>query len=1126
MSQPQQLGGAHPQYREYQPSYSPGHHRPTQSASPRALAAPNAQLPGPQGSSSPLSRLSPVQTQFGLSAGYLRANSPATPVMAQAYNPQQWTQSQMGFQRVLPVAVSTREATGMEAAMPSPPPPYTPDDVPARPSALREQRTYTASPTALEASSSVVVSPVAVANSPAVRMSPSFPPPPNAQSSRNRERSASGNRIFNTLQTFTGRGKQPATNETMGYPQYGQQVEDVRPPAARRAASAGHIPVTGSPSSGARSRQNSSARPSGTLPGPPPGPPPTGSRSQSLNRYATPSSSQTVEAAPVRRTAQGSSLGPVPPTPANWVDGDSMPESEVTSAQPYQPLRIHTGGMREQSLTRRPATRDSSAQGLRERRSRSKAARDGYDEEPMSAIEPVAAASSGTISQRREHSRKISSLADPNMQSPSMLAGPANVLTPPYTPAVGRQALGSASSDRPATRDGAISAKLPSNIDVFYKQALERHRQFLEKEANAASDAERLEAFANYMVHESRLRRDRYQAAYNGMAGDIVDLTRDMWRSYSRTSRKVATPNTATSHGPSSSTSEGFPTGQADDSSTGEYTPATENGSIDGDLDQAAGKQWGETFKPSLSPIPSMAVSSAQDDSSRGRAPSRWWEKSEASGSIGKPERIEKSHRETKYMGINPALLRSSPQLSPEVSRLTPTPGASTFALAADEYPPEKVGWHEQHDVDTPMATPGYDTLRKRPHTNTPDQMDLSRLVTLPPPYPRHHPAINNNHPSLAGLRNEHRQLANNEEVQRIRDAFIDQDWARRRAHQEEAKKRRTKMRQSTQEKLNEGDITFAEAAQAEAKFEEDEVERSKTNARALFDAFEASVSHPLNTLITKKLADAEKCMMDLQSALARNNESSDPNRAQEEGDEHPERLEKLTLLRWLFDAREVLHKEMFDLHAQRAEKYDGRQRTITFYKESLKRCELFLAQIEGNVNSGVEDQVSAFWDIAPALKELVQQIPGVIEDGEEHLQLLDHFRFFVPPQEIQENPAYRRYPGQYLYSVLSHAEKSTYQFIESQVNLWCMLHAVREMTAEASLKVIELETGNGAELAGEISQAKSAEERRMTADLQEKVGEVERQWKEALGTQLEDVRAGVKQWLEATGGWEEGLDG
>lgn len=104
MSQPQH--GAHGQHREYQPSYSPEHYRAAQNASPRLLTASNAQNPRPPGSSSPLS---PVYAP-----GYMRGGSPATPVMAQAYNPQQWSQSQMGFQRVLPVAANTREVTGME----------------------------------------------------------------------------------------------------------------------------------------------------------------------------------------------------------------------------------------------------------------------------------------------------------------------------------------------------------------------------------------------------------------------------------------------------------------------------------------------------------------------------------------------------------------------------------------------------------------------------------------------------------------------------------------------------------------------------------------------------------------------------------------------------------------------------------------------------------------------------------------------------------------------------------------------------------------------------------------------------------------------------------------------------
>jgi hypothetical protein len=43
---------------------------------------------------------------------------------------------------------------------------------------------------------------------------------------------------------------------------------------------------------------------------------------------------------------------------------------------------------------------------------------------------------------------------------------------------------------------------------------------------------------------------------------------------------------------------------------------------------------------------------------------------------------------------------------------------------------------------------------------------------------------------------------------------------------------------------------------------------------------------------------------------------------------------------------------------------------------------------------------------------------------------------------------------------------------------------------------------------------------------LQLEVGEVERQWREALGDGLERCKDGVKEWLVDNGGWVDGLDG
>lgn len=848
---------------------------------------------------------------------------------------------------------------------------------------------------------------------------------------------------------------------------------------------------------------------------------------------------------PSRHAAQTPGLGPVPPTPADWINGDEAQagSSEAQHAQQsYEPLRIDTGAPRESSLSRRPATRDTSAHGIRERRSRSKAVREGGGSEIDQPASPdrIQTTAQGAISQRREHNRKVSSFAESSHVSGH--SRPSNVMTPPYTPGPSNRPLHSASSDK--TRAIGDSSLLES----FFADSLARHQRLIEREAAAANDDERLEIFAKYLVHESRLRRDRYHDAYGAMAGQIVDLTRDMWRSYSNTAKSVTTPRTGRSieYPASESMSSGLPD---------ELTPATEDGSLDGDGHERS-RPWGNGFQPCLSPIPSMAVSTVPDeDSSRGRAPSRWWEQSQASGSIGKPERIEKSHRETKYMGITAAMLQSSPHPSPELVRQTPTPNASTFLLGPDEYPPEKVGFHENTDFDTPMPTPG------RVHAsspNTPAAIDISRLITLPPPFPRHHPAVNNSHPKLADLRNEWRKLAISADLQKIRDAYLDQEFALKNSQQEAAKQRRLKMRRSMQEKLNEGSLTFAEAAQAEAAFDAEEIERGRKNARARFDQFEASVSHPLNTLVTETLALAEKCITKLSSDLEQYDKSVQPNRAQEEGDEHPERLEQLNLLKWLFEARETLHKDMFDLHAQRAEQYgevvlapyrlakqqskideaqaffqkDSHDRLAVFNKDALNRHEEFLRVIEVNVTRGLEDQVSAFWDIAPSLRDLIQHVPNAnmeLDEADE-LHALAGFHVQIPLQEYDENLAYRRHPLQYLFSLLCHAEKSVYQFIESQVNLLCMLHAVRELTTEASLKALQLErrddasTTPTAELSGEMLQARDAEGRRLTADLQDNVREVERQWREALGDRLNSAKSAVRTWLERTDGWEDGL--
>ncbi|KAK1091340.1 hypothetical protein LTR48_006495, partial [Friedmanniomyces endolithicus] len=700
-------------------------------------------------------------------------------------------------------------------------------------------------------------------------------------------------------------------------------------------------------------------------------------------------------------------------------------------------------------------TRELSAQGLRERRSLSRRTKDRSNDvlSPSSdssrRSDFVALPAEGTISRRREHISTVSgyaeatSSAEPNTRAQAAARTqhqdaptvPASVLTPPYTPAVkhiendvpGKAKLHApraTSGNRPVShllhtpnedtviaapltpsRPGsATSVKTPARLDVFALQAIERHRVFVEKETAATSDEERLELFANFMVHESRLRRDRYQAAYNTMAGDVVDLTRDMWRSYTKNSKRAVTLSTSmSSFDPTAQAwgSDGQPSSAnggllSSASSLDEFTPATDTASVDDPqdaFDRAESRQWPESFKPTLSPIPT-------------------------------------------------------------------------------------------------------------------DQSD----------------------------------------TRAIKDGFLDGDFAIRQQQKELTKERRNRLRSSVQSKIADGSISFGDAAQAEKDFDGEEAERGKANARGNFERYETSLAQPLNTLLTDKITQADTCILQLMNDLENRNQVQDPNQAQEEGDEHPERLEKLTLLKWLFEAREQLHKEMFDLHAERSEQYseviltpyriqraqakideaiaffakDSRQRQLAFAKAALKRFDDLQVTMERNVSRGVEDQLSAFWDIAPGLLEVACKIP---DD-------LSSFDIHVPSTEYDENPSYTAFPLQYLYSLLSHAEKSAYQFIESQTNLLCLLHEVRTAAAKSNLRLLELEclpagspVVTSPAFTSEVVLARREAEERLTADLKEKVGEVEGQWRAALGRGLDGCKGRVREFLEEMGGWEEGLE-
>ena len=691
----------------------------------------------------------------------------------------------------------------------------------------------------------------------------------------------------------------------------------------------------------------------------------------------------------------------------------------------------------------------------------------------------------------------------------------------------------------------------PETPDAFAQQANNRHRRFAEREAAAACDSERLDLFLEFVIAETRIRRDQYGTGFQQEDIDFEDLRQRLFgqRSWAEEHAKnqdmlpaAANPSMHASSASESSAQGSLWYGDSGAPSRKHESPLTV--STDASPQNRPESSWWKDYVPSLSPIASMSIVTGQDEmDSRGRAPSRWFEGGSVDSSYGDAFRVlERSKRESKYMGV-PREARQAPAVA-ESNAFILNDRAPAYigtheqhkAYGVDEYPPEKTGWHEEpagsahlaYQPSTPKSAPPLSDTRK---------LDISRLVTLPPPYPRHHPAVNNSHPELAVERGVVRALHDAVEPTAIRDSFESKMAEKRQRAESWSKYQRSLHEQDVQFKMEHGEMSQEDFDQAEADIESKILGSEKDIVQADFDLFQKMVVSPLHALFAERITKATSSLDVLSRRLFSDAQSHSPNLPQEEGDEQAELLEKLTQLKWLFEARENLHSETYTLLTERNDKYkavillpyqqsknrdklaeaesffarDARDRQLAFEQAVASRCEAFLAVVENNVVRGVEVQLSAFWDIAPSLVQILHKIPP-------HLH---GFEIRIPAEEFDENPSYHDHPLQYLYSLLSHAEKSTHQFIESQINLLCLLHEIRSLALAARFRVEESTASEG-DWTSQMARDKVEEEKALMDDLKEKVGVVEGQWVEGLGSRISGERKRVRDWLVGTGGWDE----
>lgn len=952
---------------------------------------------------------------------------------------------------------------------------------------------------------------------------------------------------------------------------------------------------------------------------------------------------------PTRRPQAMSTLGPVPPTPADWVDEDLASRGR----SPNRPLQINTsaavtnrppevtpgnsGGNSSGSsagLSRAPAVRGE-PRSIRERRSESRtgkrvAVEDTSNNPWQEAITPsditvppqTVLGRRPTITKSTPRSgRSFKSVDTPGsvktvgqstptlglmgaesrgstpkppssstrIEAPTPPFSPDNCHTPytnsfatipprslPTPPPQSRRSGSSPpgvkhvmhsngapplSPKRPASAQGSSKQ---SPLSPFSLDAMQRHNEFAKKEAAAETDEERVRIFAEFIVSESRLRREKYASAISAMGSEILELTRDLFRPFSRAERELMNSRTSRR---ASNESDGrsdrgtrLLTLQTDPQQDSRPGSASGVHSTSPPHDSSC---YNNAYRPSLSPIASMAASDAPDESSsRGRPSIRWWELGHSGPASPTSSKLERSKRESKYMGV-PREARESLQWETETSShpssSDPTVAgpSSRTSYGPNEYPPEKVGWHEEGRASpqplgktpTSAAFRSYSPLP--PATPNPKHLDVSRLVTLPPPYPRHHPAVNNNHPDLTDIRVTVRTLSEFSEVEATKERFLATSKQMQESAATAATKRRHSLRGKIQREIEAGTMSYADAAKIEAESAATEAETSKASSKASFELFQTSVVAPLNDLLMKRVHQTTTLFSSLTSQLSTDAEKSSPNIPQEEGDEQPELLEKLTLLKWIFEAREGLHREVYSLLSERNERYaemvkmpyklagneaklknaekffatDAHKRRLEYETEALTRTVDFLSIIEPHVVRGVEVQLNAFWDIAPSLRALLEKIPNPLPSPEKR-----GFGIVIPRDEYDENPEYATWPLRYLYHLLEHGEKASYQFIESQVSLLCLLHEGRCAVAAARGRVEEAEGSERSERpegteAGdrkeEIKASTEREELRLTDDLKEKVRCVEELWNSAIGREFEGVKERVKLFLVAEGGWE-----
>lgn len=714
-------------------------------------------------------------------------------------------------------------------------------------------------------------------------------------------------------------------------------------------------------------------------------------------------------------------------------------------------------------------------------------------------------------------------------------------ISPHDTPMAGGDAAGFFSNldDNEAGPSRKNMGKEPAEPGDFFHQSRRRYKEMLQAEGVAPTEADKLRVFLDFVERECRFRNQLYADKANPT--DVKRLTKI---SALLTAAAAAAAAQAENLTPVSPGRQGRGRGGDGDGDVDMCSPPRETRN---DRPEA---QWlGQNLTAASFPQSAMMAYEAriaEEESSRGRTSSRWWEMSRDGGgngscSISESVAFRSDDNDSVYGTSYPRRSRRFSKKAPrqslrEIAELANTPrnsapgtGDAASYLHSAAFPPDRKAQSQSrsqtraqsqsHQLQSPSQSRAR-TPRRRPAVKT--SLDIAPLLTLLPTWPREHPAVNNSHPRLDVFRDLVRTLNDLSQLSALQAQFREKAEQAQEAHGTQSQRRRISQAERIQGLYSRGDLHYDEMERLNLDFEREESRMRQEAAEAEFKAFDGDVVTPAHRDLHERITAATAAYADLVTLV----KARSPGRAgaDSDADAQPELLEYLTALKWIFDVRETLHQQVFDLLAQRNDRYrslvlaplrdarnsrdsldardpqGGRLETTTqffnqdaaarrteFDRAKVARYEQFMDFVEEQCSLGVEEARSRFWETAPLVMECLEKIPASLENVVP----------IVPPEEAVEHPEWVAQPMRYLERKVAETEGAMRGVgVEEGEGLLCLLHGVKTALSRAR--------GEGAE-----------QERLLTEDLKEKVGMIEDEWTEGLGRILERVRAHVEHEME-----------